>query len=97
MRKMCLAIAVVSGFGVYGYAQAVTSVLWQHGGMVVSSPTSSMAIRAQTIEKGRGWVKLSGNVAVTTSDSRITADEAVFHPSTNEVELSGHVRVSLIR
>ena len=95
MRNIVIAVALVAGFGVYVYAQATPVSL------SLEADTVQRLIPVQDIgvvKVGRADVPLtaSGNVVIVINDTRVTADMAVWHSGSREIELNGgSVRIQL--
>jgi hypothetical protein len=98
VRKALLAVAVITGLGVYAYAQTT------------AKPQLSLSFVADSVTRRPAFgydgvvregpaddiLTASGNVVVRVNDVRMTADTAVWHWGSREIELAGgSVRIEL--
>ena len=85
MRKVFLAILIVVGLCVSGDAQSAQMF-----------PASIQKISSKLLQSPNPNVtRLSGNVEIVFAGGTALADNAVVHRDTNEIELSGNVRLKL--
>jgi len=85
MRTLLLATLVVVGLCVSGDAQTAQK---SPGPILTFSATSAQSADPNV-------TRLSGNVVITFTGGTALADSATIHRSTNEIELSGNVRLRL--
>lgn len=98
MRKIILAVALVLVLGMYAYAQTIA-------GEPVSLSLSANMITTRPANGYDGIVRIgradnvltaSGNVVIVINATRVTADTAVWHWGSKEIELNGgSVRIEL--
>ena len=98
MRNALLVVAFVSGFALYAYAQTTQPTA---DALTIEADTISRLIPVQdigAIKAGRPNVPFTatGNVVIAVNGMRVTADMAVWHTVSNQLELnSGSARIEL--
>ena len=94
--KRILLLACVVGFAVLADAQTnlvrMTADTTVNGGRSFSRDIPGSALK---VIESEAFVRLEGNVTLTTEAGVIRADEAVVYPRTNQVELRGNVTIQL--
>ena len=106
MRKMLLSLALVSGMGMFAYAQTATAPRLS---LSATSPAFSLSLWADTMtdRPANGYdgivrvgrpamvVTASGNVVIVMNGIQLFADTAVWHQGSTDIELGGGVHVEL--
>jgi lipopolysaccharide assembly outer membrane protein LptD (OstA) len=86
MRKILIVALVILGAAITGDAQ--------DGPKGTSLPPGSK-VSAQRVEKSKGDVLFSGNVAVSIPGATVTADSVIFRQGSQTYELEGHVQLKV--
>jgi lipopolysaccharide assembly outer membrane protein LptD (OstA) len=98
MGKMLLSIALVSGLGMYAYAQTTARPpvsLSLHANTITTRPASGEDGIVR-IGRADSVVTASGNIVIVINGTRVTADTAVWHWGSKVIELAGgSVRIEL--